>query len=563
MADDPKIKRLEATRAALHGRRGNFMDTWQRTAEVVLPNRANFTVQQTEGAMRTNGRFDSTGMMAHRDLKTAMSAMLIPKSEKWLFVRPEDPKLDRDDDVLMWCQIVETAMWHAIYDKDVQFLRYSGEANDDVTAFGQAHLFMGLNQRRSHLTFRSFHIKDVVFKENEDGIINQMFRDRYLTADQIASIVPKEKLPKIIKEELAKDSPDPTKTWRVTFAIYPNDEYDPYRADYAVPAYGLFRECVYMEKHGEVLKESGYSDFPVATPRWDTSSEETQARSPAQIALGSMLSLQQIGKTLLKAGHMAVEPPIMAPHNAVVDRVKLFPGGVTYYMPDKMSGFGQRAPLGPLVTDFKLPYGRDIQKDERDQVWLAFFRNVLHLPIDGPQMTAYEVAQRNQEFIRTVGPIFGRLESDYPAAIAVRVFNIMQRERAFPPPPDALAGRGIKFDFLSPVYKVLEQSKLNGARQWLEDVAPLAATRPHVLDHLDEDEYARDAAKIRGLPQNWVRRIDDVKGIRDRRAEMEQMEAMKQDAERAAGAGVNAAKVVQLGADAKLKNKQAAEAAAA
>ena len=530
--------------------RDQYLSLCQRIAEVVLPHRANFTKDISEGANLSSAKFDSTGMLAHRNLKDAMGAMLKPRHEKWIFVRPEDDRLKYNENVLLWCEEVEQRMWNAIYSPRAQFMRYSGEVDDDLVAFGQGHLYLGVNRPRSGLLFRSWHIKDAVYAENLDGQIDKIFLDWMLTLEQAVDLVGKDntaKLPERLREELKKDKPDWTAKYPFYLCIYPNEDYQPRRAANDVSQYAPFKECIIAPDCDTEIAVSGYFDFPVATPRWDTSSGEWNARSPASIALGDILSANQIGKTMLKAGHLAVEPPLVAPHNGIVGRAKIYPGGMTYFNADVVSGYGREAPIRPLYNGLNLPFGENIQRDVRDQIWLAFFRNVLNLPIDGPQMTATEVQARRQEFLRTVGPIFGRLEADYTAAIATRVFGILERAGVFSPPPEELQGTGIRFEFVSPVFKVLKQVEMDAYHAWMNDMAAVATVKgPHVFDNIDEDVVAREGAMIRGMPQRWLKPVDAVTTIRERRAEMEQQEQMKNDAERAAGAAVNVAKVVDL-----------------
>lgn len=546
-----KPELLLHNRQRLHANRGQYLTLCEDIANVCLPHRAGFTSERTEGARRGTAKFDSTGMLAHRNLKDAINAMLKPRHEKWLFVRPEDDSLKNDPEVLLWCEDTESRMWNAIYDRRAQFLRFSGEVDDDLVAFGQGHLFMGVNRQKDGMMFRSWHIRDTVFSESIEGQVNRMFLDWNLTAAQALELVGgKEnigKLPKKVQDELKKDKADPAKKFLFVLCIYPNPDWDPIKAAWNVGSHAPFVECIVAPEHDGEISRSGYFDFPVSTPRWDTSSGENNARSPASIALGDILSTQQVGKTLLKAGHLAVEPPLVAPHNAIVGRAKIFPGGMTYYNADAIGGYGREAPVKPLYNNLNLPYGQEIQKDLRDQIWLAFFRNVLNLPIEGPQMTATEVMQRRQEFLRTVGPVFGRLEADYSAHIALRVFNVMRAHNALKEPPKALQEAGIRFEFVSPVFKVLKQADMDGYRMWMEDMAGLAQVKgPHVFDQIDEDIVAREAATTRGMPQRFLRPLENIAEIREKRAKMEEAMQAKADIEQMAGAGAQAAKAVSL-----------------
>lgn len=44
-----------------------------------------------------------------------------------------------------------------------------------------------------------------------------------------------------------------------------------------------------------------------------------------------------------------------------------------------------------------------------DQLWAAFFHNVMRLPIEGPRLTEAEILERKAEFVRAVDPTFGKV----------------------------------------------------------------------------------------------------------------------------------------------------------
>ena len=48
---------------------------------------------------------------------------------------------------------------------------------------------------------------------------------------------------------------------------------------------------------------------------------------------------------------------------------------------------------------------------------------------DGPQMTATEVIQRNEEKMRLLGPVLGRLQSELLKPLIDRVFAILLKKQ--------------------------------------------------------------------------------------------------------------------------------------
>ena len=240
------------------------------------------------------------------------------------------------------------------------------------------------------------------------------------------------------------------------------------------------------------------------------------------LALPDSRTLQQQGKTILKAGHMAVEPPLMAPHESIVRGPSLVPGGITYYNAAAMRNAGLRDPIRPLFTGAQIPLAREMQADVREQIFAAFFRNVLNLPTDGPAMTATEVVERKEEFVRTIGPVFGRLEADYMAPMVERAFGILLRQGKFPPPPEELQGQEISFEFASPVEKVRRQLDTMNAVRTIEMIAPFVQADPAIMDNFNGDEIARDAAEFNSMPASWLKPKAEVAKLREQALPLEE-----------------------------------------
>ncbi|MHA1567555.1 MAG: portal protein, partial [Alphaproteobacteria bacterium] len=150
-----------------------------------------------------------------------------------------------------------------------------------------------------------------------------------------------------------------------------------------------------------------------------------------------------------------------------------------------------RRPLEPLITGANLPIGLDMENQRRDMIWAAFFRNVLQLPINAPQMTATEILERKEEFLRVIGPTFGRLESSYIAPIVNRAFGLMKRAGAFAPPPEILRGRRISFAFDSPVSQARKQIEALAVRGALEQAAPFINLNPAAADLINSEDAVR------------------------------------------------------------------------
>lgn len=241
------------------------------------------------------------------------------------------------------------------------------------------------------------------------------------------------------------------------------------------------------------------------------------------LALPDANTLQQMGKTNLIAGHKIADPPLLAASDAVFGTPRTFPGGITYFDASLARELGGRV-VTPLQTGANVPVTREMQGDAREQIFASFFRNVLNLPVDVPRMTATEVLERKDEFLRTIGPVFSRLEDDYPAVIVRRTFRILLRAGVFPPPPEAMVNRSIRFRFQSAVEQARRQIEAAGAARAFELMAPLGSVQPEIWDNFNGDEMARDVPETFGLPTKWMRDIDTRDEIRATRAEAQQQQ---------------------------------------
>lgn len=533
---DPDVKRILDRFNTAKSRRGTWDEHWQDLAEAMHPRRADFTTSKVPGERRTEQMYDSGPMLAARSLASSVEGLLTPKTSKWFGLKAAEEELNGSDTSKSWFDEAEERIFTAIYAPKARFIKAIAEAYMDLVVFGTAVMFIGEARTLDNLIFRTIHLRNVYLSLNSDGIADTLFLVDRLTARQAAQRFGKENLSKEVNEQLTKEHGDRDKTIKFIQAVMPREDRD---VTSPLNTNMEFASIVIEEATKHKVGESGFHEFPYVIMRWDTSADEDYGRSPGMIALPDSWTLHQMGKTILEAGHKVVDPPMQAPADAIIGVPRAFPGGITYYDAEALTGTGIRVPLQPLFTGANLPVGLDMQKDRRAQVELAFFRGVLNLPVDGPQMTATEILERKDEFARTIGPVFGRLEADGPAVIVERVFGILGRAKALPPAPPELQGKEVKFSFESPVERIRKQIEAASLLRTLELMNPLIAVKPEMLDHLDTDQIMRDVPEATGMPNRWLLPVEIVEGVRQQQAEAEQQAAAVQGgleaAERVAG----------------------------
>lgn len=517
---------------ALKKRKGPWMQHWQDLAEVMHPRRADFTAFTVEGEQRTERIYDGTPGLARRGLSSAVDGLLKPKTSKWATMRPIDEDLEDNGDVKAWIEEAERRHLAALYNAKAHFIKSSREVDDDLVTFGTGILYMGESKAKRRLLFKSVHLKYCCPAENADGTIDTMYAEWNMTCRAAVQKWGVENVGKKTRDCYAGtggETKDPDRIFTFLQCVQPRNDRDPRRkGNMNMP----FQNVIIDVESEHIVEETGYHEFPFAVPRWDTASGELFGRSPGMLALADANTLQAQGKTILVTGQKIADPPWMMPSDSVLEETLSLPGGINYYDIEAFEGVGgnPKNAIFSMTPEANLPIAREMQMDTRDQIYAAFFRPVLQLPTDNPNMTATEVLERKDEFIRTIGPTFGQLESDYIAPIVERTFNIMYRGGAFPPVPKVLKqSGGVRFEYASPVERARKQVEAAGFARNMEIIAPIIEMQPEVADNFDGDEMLRDGPDIFGWPQRWLRPAEQVQGLREQRSQaMETQETIQQ-----------------------------------
>lgn len=512
------IKQLVQTIDDLFTKRSSLMLRWQEIAENFYPERAEFTVRRDVGDVFAENLSTSYPIMCRRNLGDQIGTMLRNTAKDWFHIVPEDT--DREDhDAKAWLEYATGIQRRTMYDRLSLFSRATKEADHDFAAFGQAVISVRLNRDRNGLLFRTWHLRDVVWMEGEEGQICltarkwkpyardliRLFRDKNHAS--VKTIAEKEPFREINCYHIVVEA-----------ELYDDDARDkPYWSIY------------YDKEHDHVLEAVAVWNKEYIIPRWQTVSGSQYAFSPATIvALPDARLIQAMTYTLLEAGEMAVRPPLIATKDVVKSDVGLYAGGITWVDMDYDERLGPA--LRPLEQDLRgIPIGLDMQQDARVMLMEAFYLNKLTLPERSPDMTAYEVGQRIQEYIRGAMPIFEPMEQDYNGQLCELVFDINLRNGAFGSPynmPKSLRGENVQFKFNSPLHDAIEQQKGQKFLEMNGVIAEAVALDPSTANIPDMKITVRDVLQGIQVPAKWLRSESDVDDMEA--AQLAESEEMKQ-----------------------------------
>jgi hypothetical protein len=419
-------------------------------------------------------------------------------------------------------------------------VRATTEGDADFAAFGQCCISQEINWNLStpHLLYRCWHLRDVAWSENETGKIGEIYVKWKPSIKQLAQMFGAEALhPNIARWATGIENLKTTECLRLVIST------DMYRGQ-ENQGEGFPWMIVYLDMlNNHIMHEQGSTSRGFTLPRWQTVSGSQYAYSPATIAgLPDARLLQAMSLTLLEAGEMSVRPPMVATQDAVRSDIQLFAGGITWadHEYDERKG----DVLRPINQDRRgLPLGYEVRDHQMSMLSEAFYLNKLTLPPPEGDMTAFEVGQRVEEYVRAALPLFEPMEHEYNGQLCEDTFDLLLRAGAFgsiQDMPEELQGREVHFKFVSPLHDAIERKNASVFMETSELLAQAMQIDPTAVYNVDMTGTLRDALEGIGLPAKNLVPLDQVN------AQIEEANQMAQAQEEAelARTGAEAARDV-------------------
>ena len=491
----------------------------QEIADNFYPERANFTVGRSLGQDFASNLTTSYPVLCRRDLGHQLGVMLRPSARPWFHTVRRHVE-DEDTETKRWLEQFEETQRRAMYDPLSQFTRATKEADHDFAAFGQTAISVEINHNSragSHLLYRCWHLKDMVWQEDEIGQVETKFRKWKPTVHSLVRT-----FRKVHDKVTRMHEKTPFEEHEVIHMVVPAELYDKKTKQ-------KYWSIWYDYANDFIMDESPLWTGHYIIPRWQTVSGSQYSYSPATVAaLPDARLIQAMTFTLLEASEKASNPPMIATKDAIRSDMALFAGGVTWVDMEYDERLGEV--LRPITQDFRgLQQGVQIHAATVAIIKEAFFLNKLTMPQRAPEMTAYEVGQRVQEYIRNALPIFEPMEAEYNAALCDNTFELLWRNGAFGDPrnwPKALYGANIDFRFESPLHDAIDQQKGHKILEAKALLADAIALDPSSAALIDVKIALRDALEGIQTPAKWLRTEEEVEQIARQQAEAQQAQQM-------------------------------------
>jgi hypothetical protein len=298
---------------------------------------------------------------------------------------------------------------------------------------------------------------------------------------------------------------NPEQVYEVIHAVMPRDDVEYGRKDYR----GMQIASCYVSIEGrEILSEGGFRSMPYAIGRYVTGPREVYGRSPAMTVLPDIKMLNEMSKTVIRAAHKMVDPPLLLQDDGVLQAFDLRPGALNYGGVDEQG----RQLVHPLQTGARIDIGMEMLEQRRTVINDAFLVTLFQILVDAPQMTATEAMLRAQEKGALLAPTMGRQQSEFLGPLIEREIDILATAGVLPPMPDALRQQGgeIDIEYVSPLNRAQRADEGVAILRTLESLFPLAQADPSVMLVFDPEAIARELASINGVPAKVLRSKDEV-----------------------------------------------------
>jgi hypothetical protein len=144
----------------------------QEIATNFYPERADFTLTRSMGMDFAANLLTSYPIVCRRELGNHFGTMLRPTAKPWFHPRRRwKDRAKEDTEVRQVLQWMEETQRRAMYDRESLFTRATKEGDHDFAAFGQCAISVEMNKLANGLLYRCWHLRDMVWQENEEGKI--------------------------------------------------------------------------------------------------------------------------------------------------------------------------------------------------------------------------------------------------------------------------------------------------------------------------------------------------------------------------------------------------------
>lgn len=476
---------------ALKTEREPYVPQWIEISKHITPASGRFfqSTMKNQGRDRWNRIYDNTATYASTILSSGLQSGMNDPATQWFALTTGTPELDESHAVKVYldqCQrILEMAFERT---NTYQSLHHGWR---EVGVYGICAMIVVEDP------VNGFHCYPLVCGEYCIGVDarnrpNTLYRRFSMTAEQLIAEYGRDKVSRAVSDAYDKGQRD--RLFKCIHAIEPREVRDRNAKDNKnMPWRMVVLQIDCDEGKDGILDESGYNEFPAVVGRWGANATDVYSEeSPGIVAIGDTKQLQHECLQKGNAIDYAVDPPLILPTSAQHQALDFLPGGRNFIdMATNanivQSAWSVRPDIQALAADMQ---------EVKQRIFQAFYVDMFLMISQATkhQMTAEEVARRNEEKLMLLGPVLSRFNNEVLKSLIERVFNILSRAGQMPMPPQELRGQTLQVRYMSMLSRAQHSLRANSLDQFLTRVGQIAQFKPEVISKLDPfqavDEYA-------------------------------------------------------------------------
>lgn len=490
------------------GERTPIQNHWQDAYDYTYPQLGQgFSGIQDSGTADSKRAvlLDSTGTDATRTLASALISGMTPANSQWLnlSVSGQDEMSAAGHYLSRCAELIWKNIHSSNYDSEV----YGSML--DFCIMGAFVLFVDVDRTRGGFIFDQWPSAECWWSSSTGRTVDTVFREYQITAAQAYTQFGNKAGTKVL-DAFRKD---PNSKHRYLHAIGPREMY----VIGGITASNKPFYSVYISmSDGEIVRESGFDEFPCMIPRGTKIPGTEYATGLVADALPDIKELNELKKYEKAAAELAVSGMWIAADDGVLNPRTVKVG------PRKVIVASTVDAMKPLLTgsDFKVAF--QSEQTLQNNIRRTLMADVLTMANGSGSMTATEVNERMNIIRQQMAPMYGRLQAEFLIPLVERCFMLMLRNNALPQPPDELDGIDFHVTFDNPLARAMKMGQASAIQQAVGFVATYAEVLPGIADNIDVDAAARDLFATLGVPSDIIKSSDDVEKVRAQRQAMQQ-----------------------------------------
>lgn len=495
---------------------GGWESDWREVAEHILPERLRLTAAEEGQRRRPAKMINGAPKLAHRVLVAGMMAGISSPSRPWFRLTLPNPMLAKSSAVKEWLAEVEETLRTYFAKSNVYNCLH--QIYSDLAGFGITACFLE-EDFEDGIRGYVYPVGRYWLAVSARGKVDTIYREATFTVAQLVERFGLEACSTTVR--LAWERGQFETKVEVGHVVEPNKLYVKGKAG---SRNMRFKSC-WFEKvcdHDQgYLRESGYEDFPVLTPRWGSVGMDAWGNSPAMDAIADCRALQKNEERKHKATALIVQPPMVGPPELAALPTSLSPGAI-----NAVSTAAGRFEPAVVIPPGAVNEARITSQEIADQIARFLYADLwLALSQSDGTMTAREVSERHEEKMLQLGPVLEQLEDELLDPLIGRSFAILNRAGYIPPPPEELQGQELRVEYISILAQAQRLLGVTSIERFTGYVTQLSQFRPDALDMLGVDEAINAMAESLGAPPGVALDAERVSQIREARAQAQQEQA--------------------------------------